>query len=1010
MEEIVVTGSRLRRDSYSSPTPLQVLDVDQAQRAGVSSITELLQRTTVSNGQQIDGTFNGNAGANNASEPPPIGGVGSANIGLRALGPERTLVLLNGKRLGSSGVRGAPAQPDINLIPMNLVNSIEIITEGASAVYGADAVAGVVNILLKDDFEGFEITLNADRPDDTGGDVDQVSFLTGATSDRAHFVLSGDWYDQERVSGYERADCLRTLGEAEDGRKFNLCRNGFFDNVVATVDPASPNQLDIFSFYTPGSTDMNVPDWSTAAALPDPAPPGAAEGANQRTKFTYIPFYSDQNERLAADLVMPQRRYSIVAMGGFRPELFGGDEEIYFETYYFNRRLHNIPAIEQIFPTMPGLIPQEDANGNLIVDGDGNPVLVDNPLNPFPVNASVITTLEDVPQERDVELGHFRGVIGFRGDFPSGWFAERNWSFDAFASYDRGVGDQSQTVLNENALTLSLATMRLNADGDVICGTGEVPNDIGFLSPRDCVPVNLFAPSMFTGGPNGEGAFSSDAEREFLLATRTNHTVVEQTMFSAYVTGELFEIPNAGMVQVALGGEYRLDEIDSTAEVLGATGGVAAENPLTEGPTSGDRDIVDWYLEFTAPLLANRRGVELLEIEGAVRYTDEENFGSETTYRTRLSYQPVDWVTVSASYGTSFRAPNLREQFLADQFTSVGGSSDPCRVPDNANVGGVYDPAQDSRPQVVIDNCIADGADPTQLGLSGTTTIAVAVGGNSEDLVAETSDSFTATLQFSPPISDDWNIDVAISYFDIEIEDTVRSINGTTILERCYNEAPNLSSPFCSRIERTNPNLPRFNFPELVDASFINVGEETSSGLDVNLQIGTTFEGVLGRPLNVVWSQAYTLQIERDLQIFEGDLVDDQVGDFGIPEHRYSSVVNLGWGDWAFLWEARYLSSTHAGLDASLNADCDIFELDQGFVGSPNVKPDCSAASRWYHDVSATYYFDETFFITGGVNNVADTKPPLVSASAGSNRLNRVTSSGYDQFGRTYFLSLTKTL
>ena len=149
IEEVVVTGSRLRRDSYSSATPLQVLDVEAAKRTGITSISEMLQRTTVANGQQINASFNGNAGASNASEPPALGGVGSANINLRALGPERTLILVNSKRLGSSGVRGAPAQPDLNLLPMNMVQSVEIITEGASSVYGADAVTGVVNFIMK---------------------------------------------------------------------------------------------------------------------------------------------------------------------------------------------------------------------------------------------------------------------------------------------------------------------------------------------------------------------------------------------------------------------------------------------------------------------------------------------------------------------------------------------------------------------------------------------------------------------------------------------------------------------------------------------------------------------------------------------------------------------------------------------------------------------------------------------------------------------------------------------
>jgi iron complex outermembrane receptor protein len=1007
VEEVVVTGSRLKRDSYTSPGPLTVLDVDLARQAGVSNITELLQRTTVANGQQINGTFNGNSGASNASEPPAPGGVGSANISLRALGPERTLVLVNSKRLGSSGVRGAPAQPDVNLLPMNMVQSVEVLTEGVSSIYGADAVAGVVNVLLKDDFEGLEISFNGERPEDDGGDIDQISFITGVASDRGNFVFGGEYYNRDRLSGGDREDCLRSLSVDEAGNSYNLCRNGFFDNVLLDLDGA--NAQDIFSYYTPGTTDANIgiPNWSSAASLPEPIAPGAAESANQRDKFTYMPFYSDDDERLAADLVAPMERYSIVGLGSFKPEWFG-NEEIYFESYYFHRELINRASTEQIFPTVPGLIPQEDVDGNIIVDALGAPVLVDNPLNDFPVNASPIVTLEDIPQRRDVDLDHFRIVGGFRGDFPSGWLADKGWSYDFYASYDRGTGDQSQPVLNENNLLLSLETLRLDSDGNPICGVAANNNDIGFLTPNSCVPVNFFAPEIYTGGRTGEGTFATDAEREWLLATRTNHTEVEQTMYALYFNGEVFDMPDGGAVQIGFGGEYRKDEISSTAEFLGATGGVAAENPLTEGATNGDRDIWDVYGEIRVPILQDRDWISLLEFDGAVRYTDEENFGDETTWNARLTYMPTDWMSLSAGAGTSFRAPNLREQFLADQFSSIGGASDPCRVPTDANVGGAYDPTRDARPQVVLDNCVLDGADPTELGLSGTVSVPVAIGGNAEDLVAETSDSWNVTINMTPPISDRFDLNVKWTYFDIDVDDTVVSINGTTILERCYNDAAALSSPFCSRIERGSVGFPSFNFPSLVDASFINIGKETSVGWDLEFNLATSFDDVFGAPLNVNWQNSFTRQEERDVQIFSGDPEDDQVGDFGTPENQYSTTISAAWNSWDFVWQARYIDDTEAGLDASLNADCGIFQLDEGLVGSPNTRPVCDADSVWYNDFSTTYNFDETMYVTFGVNNMFDEDPATVSRGAGSNRLNRVTSSGYDQFGRSWFLNVTK--
>ena len=164
LEEVIVTGSRIARDTYTSAAPMQTFDAEEVKKLGITSVSELLQKSTVANGQQFNGELNTNSGNSNASESPAVGGVGSANISLRGLGPERTLILINGRRLGSSGVRGAPSQPDINLIPLNMVERIEVITEGASSVYGADAVAGVINVILRNQFEGLEFSGNVTIP------------------------------------------------------------------------------------------------------------------------------------------------------------------------------------------------------------------------------------------------------------------------------------------------------------------------------------------------------------------------------------------------------------------------------------------------------------------------------------------------------------------------------------------------------------------------------------------------------------------------------------------------------------------------------------------------------------------------------------------------------------------------------------------------------------------------------------------------------------------------------
>ncbi len=991
LEEVIVTGSRIARDEYTSAAPLQTFDIQSARKIGITSISELLQRSTIANGQQLNGEINTNAGNSNASEASAIGGVGSANISLRGLGPERTLVLVNGRRLGSSGVRGAPAQPDINLLPLNLVERVEIITEGASSVYGADAVAGVVNVILRDQFEGLEISLNGELPSADGGEITQASFITGASSGRGNFVISGEYFNRERVTAGDRYDCPRDTQVDQAGNVTSICFNGFFDNSVFETSGLGTNG-DPFLWYTPGSTDIGVANWSSSAALPLPAAPGGSERADLRDSVFFLPEYSDWDERLASDLVQPIERFSIVGLGSYE---LGGNHEAYFENYYMNRRLVNNATHEQIFPTIPAMIPEEDASGNIIVDAAGVPILVDNPFNPFAADAIPIVTLDDIPQRKTVELQHFRFVGGLRGDITANqWAIDHDIAYDVSVSYDRGTGFESRTILNESNLSLSIDTLRMNAAGELICGVNTA-DLFGFITPSTCVPVNLFDPLIYTGGITGEGEFATDAEREFLLGTRTNRTVVEQTLYSAFITGNLTELP-AGSLGFAFGLEFREDVIDSAADFLGAKGGVAAENPLTEGETRGSRDLFDAYAEINVPLL------DSLNVEAAVRYTDESNFGNETTYRFRATFHANDWITASASFGTSFRAPNLREQFLADQFSGVGGDSDPCAVPDAANVGGVYDPSMETRSQTVLDNCIQDGADPTVLGLTASTTIPVTIGGNSQDLIAETSDSFTATLQFSPPISDSFDLDIAVSFFNIEIEDTVRSINATTIMTRCFEDAPGLTSPFCSRLERSGVAVdPSFNFITTVDASFVNIGLETAQGIDVNTRLGFDFSG-----WDVNWSNAITIQTERDEQIFAEDAVEDLVDDFGIPDIRWNSVVSIARNNWEFVWSLRYIAETHASRVASIDAECNSFTDATNFAGTTLTASYCVAEEAWYNDLSATYSAD-TWSVSAGINNVLDEEPPLIDMDAGSNRLGRVTSSGYDQFGQTFFVTLT---
>ncbi|MEM1174809.1 MAG: TonB-dependent receptor [Pseudomonadota bacterium] len=1058
IEEIVTTGSRIARDTFSTTTPLQVLDADEAQRIGIANISELLQKATVASGQQIDGTINNNAGQTNASEAPPEGGVGSACINLRGLGCERTLVLVNSKRLGLAGIRGAPPQPDINMLPIGMVEAVDVLTGGLSTIYGADAVAGVVNVRLKKDFEGLNFSVTSETPEEEGGDLFAASMTAGVTGDLGNFTIGLEYSAQQRVRTGDRefARCLRRGAQVitRDGQTFSVCRSDFPDNWAVTQDnlfnlgytevggdPTISGVDATRLLYTPGTSNILDPNgnpvigYSTFSAIPQPSDPSLRNFPNtefNRTfyldRFRYDPRFNDQNDRANADLFRPYDRFSLVMNGHLNLD-WGNNEELYFEGYYFNRTNDVIGAREQIFPTVPGMVPLVDSTNTPILDANGAMQMVDNPLNPFPTNVEPILTLEDVSQNFDTELQQIRIVSGIVGDLP---FAP-NWSYDGYVSYDRATGFVNQTTLLENQLFNALQTVGVVADengnptSETVCGPRTIDNG-GFFTLGGCTPVNLFASSIPGDGITDTGRFATQAERDYLLGNRTNRTVTELTTFNFFVTGDLFDVPGGGTVSTAFGVEYRIDEIDSQNSAVGVLGLNAAENGLIEGETRGERDTIDVYAEISAPLFVDMAWGELFQVDAAVRFTDDENFGDDSVYKLGYLWDINEYVSWSSSFNTSFRAPNLREQFLADQAGALPGSNDPCRQP--AIALAEPSPALDR----LLNNCALSGADVTQLGTAFTVAIPTSIGG-AAGLKPETSESFTSTLNFSQPWTDAFDFDVALTYFNIEIEDTVRSLEPATIVARCFNDQPNLQSPFCDRVERNRPNAPpAANFISFVRAGFVNTGIEETNGFDISTRMSGDFRGA-----SYVWTTGTTILGERLAQEFppseddpNGSAIVDNVGRIGNPETTFQSTLNVSFNEWDITWQARWFDDQQfaQGVVNPLILDennlieggpfdgqscADAFPedgcTDFGFFNSSQFDTDTfgpvrgvtEAEAQWQNDLSVTYNADQ-WRVTAGINNIFNEEPPLIDQGGGPNRNNAVTSARYDQIGRSFFL------
>ncbi|MDX1481254.1 MAG: TonB-dependent receptor, partial [Woeseiaceae bacterium] len=990
LEEIVVTGSKIRRDAFSSISPVQVIGGQEAVRVGIVDTSQMIAESPFVAGTQLDGTTNSSS-ATGAVEGVPANGPGASTVALRGLGAERTLLLVNGRRLSPSGVRGAPVAPDLNLIPSAMIDRIEILTDGASSIYGADAVAGVANIILRDEFEGVELNAFGTATEQSGGEETLISLMGGASNDRSSFMIAMEYFNRETIFGRDRTDwndCEMAMEVAPDGTLYTNCLDRRPDNSAVVTEGANNFDGPFFIWRTPGFVDPTgvlPPGWAddddanlwlgrSAIGVDNP---GVLVGTADETPFNL------QQEDLDTQLQGNVERVNIYGTGKY--DLSPG-HTVYMEGSYTQRQNFEVFTPEQVFPAVPRQIPQEDANGDIIVDASGNPILVDNPLNPFDTGfdrAVPVNTLAGLPQTRDVDVDNVRLVAGIEGDLGGGgWFRDRGWSYDVFVSYEESSGTSIAPGIFENNVLLSIDTLRLDSDGNPICGIDRVVPGFGFTSPQACVPVNWFADSLYTT-TGGNKRFATQEEEDFLFGNVINQTSIRQHHYSALATGELFDMP-AGPAAMAFGLEYRVNSIDSNNDIVRTNGLSASESTDLEGDTVGETWIWDAYAEFEVPV----HDTFVVNLSG--RYTEEKNFGNEATWSAKAQWRPVDAFSIRATAGTTFRAPNLREQFLAGQAGTLNNEFDPCVVPNEAVQGGVYDPANDPRSQTVLDNCIADGTDPTQLGIAAGVLIPTNTGG-SDDIKAETSDSFTVGFVYSATFTDAFNLDFGVTYFDYDVKDTVEELQSTEILRRCYSDFPNLASPFCDRIERRDDVVPSNNTISRVDASFVNLGLVTSKGYDVNVRYIDDFQvGESFWDLSATWTG--TIYDELKEQVDPESPVNDRVGEAGFPEFSWIARIDLATGNWIASWRTRYVSDFEKDED-KITASSNLSRRDpcrlQG-GGTECIKKHFGP-SEIYHDLSATYERDD-WAVTLGVKNIFDNSPPLVNQNTDEapSRLNYV--------------------
>ncbi len=1077
---ITVTGSRIVRDTYSSISPLQVLTTENQQAVGAFDPAQILQRSAAAAGTQIDATFNGFVLDN---------GPGSQTVNLRGLDASRTLLLVNGRRLAPSGVEGAPTSPSINLIPGTLVDRFDILTDGASSVYGSDAVAGVVNVILRKDFDGLELQAVGDVNPQGEGEDYTISAAWGKNFDRGVFGIGAEYQVREEWKLRDRdflRGCLTNLEEDADG---NIYRLGISDNAV--VRSRTNNTIGVSesecvvtgiggrvfqpyarfgSVYFPANGNIaNFPIDPRTGRPFNWAENTNAFGRELDINGDGIRDVDFQNvntnaspEELDRTIVSGQELINVFAYGEYT---FPGEANItpFFEAAYTRAEIKNSGAgLPQIFPSVPA---QNIFNPcNFVTNASGVDCRsVDNALNGLtngrPPALSVGFTLPIIPivsilgdrNNFEVTQEQYRGVLGVRGDLP---FIGSSWTFEVAGTYSRSEGRSSRLGIREDRLALALGldpTADFDGDGvfdndgdgiaddyndgiDVFAGDplyiGEC-NVAGLANPnaaapgltQGCVPVNLFAPSVMTGAV---GNFATQAERDYLFDNRSFETTYEQIMLSAYVTGDLFELP-AGPVGVSFGGEWREDSIDSQPSFIASNGLLFGF--FADGGASGSKWIRELFGEIDVPLMAGETLVEELTVNISGRLTDEEFYGTNGTFSLKGGWRPVAPLLLKFSYGTSFRAPNLRENFLRGQsgFTTL---FDPCAVPDAAFDNGAYDPTLDQRETFILDNCRREGRDPTRVGIDSenlntiTTVSGEITQGGSLDIEAETSRSITAGFAFEEDWASSFRFAFNFNYYDIKIKGAIIEPSGQFIINDCYLREDSARSEFCDRIEIDPTDRALISG---VQAGFLNRDQESVRGIDLNSTFGYELN-VGGESIDLSLNLQANHLIERSnvqrtgVDTFVTTNFTDR---FNFPNWTGLATFGARWDDFLFTYQVRYVDAIgnsdsdgvgwrdrigfgdafNGGPDGEFSPTCLGNGSPNGVVAGDGIfcRPVGTAPEYFEHTTSVRWDNGDLRLILG-VRNIFDEAPPQVSSRAGILQISNTPIGGvYDLNGREFF-------
>ena len=1028
-ELVVVTGSRLKRDTYSSIAPLQIITADVTREAGLIDAGDILRESTASSGNQVDLTFQGYVLDN---------GPGSTEVSLRGLGSNRTLILVNGRRLSPAGIEGAPVSPDAGLIPGTLVVQYDLLLDGASSVYGSDAIGGVANVILRKDFEGFEFEFSGRNPKYPTGIESNATLTWGKNFDRGFVGMAIAHSDLEPITRDERpwtAGCERHEEIDQSGKRRQ--QGGFFYTQVYGMDwddcalgslarrTFVPGTRYGSIYYTPGYSNGGWGNFSESSLFGAIGVDGDGDGRTDISFRDYDLNGREQFAHLRPDLTQT----SFMSYGEYTLE---GDMNLtpFFEVLHVKRDFFSDAGVFQLFPDVPARNPYnlcnpEAENGvdcglawNALLNNpnfgsqvaavfgappQAFPFLYSPPLGPWPT-LPIVAVRGDRTQSF-VDIAYTRLVGGIEGDMPWLEFGSfTNWSFDLSLAQSTSDGQSRRPGIREDRLNYALgaySTTHTPCEND----TGaELASDVA----PGCVPVNMYAPSLYP--ESVVGRFGTSGEQDYVFDDRDFDTLYQQTLVSFYMTGNVLQLPSDSIVG-GIGFEYRVDDLESIPDEVAREG--LFFGFFADGGAVGDKYTKEFFGELEIPVIAGQPAAEELVFNISARFTDDEFYGGAWTHSYKMAYRPVNSLLLRATTGTSYRAPNLRELFIVPQ-TGFLTVFDPCLIPEDAlnALTGEYVPENDDRDQVVLDNCRANGVDPTIANNSGFNSYSVEVGaGGTTGLAEEKSDSLSAGFAFEQPFTNAFDLSVGMNYYEIEVNDSIIEPSPGYIVFDCYY-SPSGVSAFCGRIQReSDPVQP---FMDFIDRSFINRDSEIHRGVDLNVAYEDSWT-IFGRAFDVVVDLNMHRQIEAsDLFINDQGIedFDDDAHEWGYNELTGRLDFRADYGRWRFAWTTIYLGSVHQDPDGLDEWEDAITGGSDTCLGPPDdlLCRDVGFADEYFHHSASVRRLGDQWQFLAGVRNVFNEAPPVVDATEVLSANNTPIGYGYDFLGKTYFVDVRYVL